>query len=507
VLNRVTRTGWRADVARALASVGGIASLTAVYLSWLHVTNPTTVALSFLLIILFVAASSRLWVAGVASVTAALALDFFFLPPVGTFNIDDPQDWIALFAFTTVSFVASHLSSVARGRELELGRLFEFSRDALLSIDADAIRSLAKHIAKQFRLEYVAICLPSGAGFDRHEAGTLGLQAMPSLDDLHRVADASTADKNNIVVTAIDGRDPVWLVPLRHRTQAMGVLAVAGRRIEGATLNALASVVAIAVERLRLLEQRERAETSRRSVEIKSALLASLAHDLRTPLTAARIAVTNLSVSTLTEVQRAGQVDVAMTGIERLTRLFQNILEMARIDAGEITPSFKWVHSSEIVRAARHQIEYALRAHEVRIVDHTNNRAVHVDPRLVSAALAHVLENAAQYSAPESTITVTLELVDGGLRLVVDDDGAGVAAADVPHLFERFYRGTAAQRHAPGTGMGLAIVQGLVNAQGGRVQVEDRPERGARFSIFVPAASRISLDDPETPSAQRSHRR
>src|ERR1700682_6051826 len=108
------RTGWRADVARALASLGVIAGLTAMYFAWLRVTNQTTVALSFLLLILFVAASSRLWVAVVASVTAALAFDFFFLPPVGTFNIDDPEDWVALFAFMTVSLVASHLSSVAR---------------------------------------------------------------------------------------------------------------------------------------------------------------------------------------------------------------------------------------------------------------------------------------------------------------------------------------------------------------------------------------------------------
>src|ERR1700730_1938018 len=103
--------------------MGVIAGLTATYSS-LRVTNPTTVALSFLLIILFVAASSRLWVAVAASVTAALAFDFFFLPPVGTLNINDPQDWIAFFAFITVSLVASHLSLVARTREHELGRLF-----------------------------------------------------------------------------------------------------------------------------------------------------------------------------------------------------------------------------------------------------------------------------------------------------------------------------------------------------------------------------------------------
>src|ERR1700732_1514055 len=103
----MTRTGWRADLVRALVSMGAIAGLTALYLSWLRVTNPTTVALSFLLIVLFAAASSRLWVAVAASVTAALTFDFFFLPPVGTFNINDPQDWIALCRFLIAGFAGS----------------------------------------------------------------------------------------------------------------------------------------------------------------------------------------------------------------------------------------------------------------------------------------------------------------------------------------------------------------------------------------------------------------
>ena len=350
----MTRTGWRADVLRALASMGAIAGLTAMYFSWLHVTNPTTVALSFLLVILFVAAASRLWVAVAASVTAALAFDFFFLPPVGTFNINDPQDWIAFFSFITVSLVASQLSLVARTREHELGRLFDFSRDALLGADGDPVRSLAERIAERFRLEYVAIYLPTETAFDRHETGTLEVQAMPSIDDLRRVANVSTVGGDNIAVTAAEGRFPLRLVPLRHRTQAIGVLAVAGRRIEPASLNALASVVAIAVERVHLLEQRKQAEASRRSVEIKSALLGSLAHDLRTPLTAIKMAVNNLSVSSLTEVQRAGQADIALTGLERLTRLFQNILEMARIDAGSIMPL--WSGSIRLKSSTWHDV-------------------------------------------------------------------------------------------------------------------------------------------------------
>jgi two-component system, OmpR family, sensor histidine kinase KdpD len=472
---------YRSEAAHAVAALAGVAAITGAYLSRFHVVN-TTVALSYLLLVLFVAASSQLWVAVTTSVAAALAFDFFFLPPVGTFVINNTQDWVAFLSFVTVSFVASRLSAVARTREKELGRLLDFSRDALLDTgNPDATASLADHLVARFGLAYAAICLRTDNGFDRHQAGTLPADALPSLADL----DGLVSRPERLV----------WLAPLQRGARAVGVLVVGGRRIEPGTLNALSSVVTIAIERVHLLEQRERAETARRSVEIKSALLASLTHDVRTPLTAIGMAVDNLAVSSLTEVQRASQTAIALAGVARLNRLFQNMLEMARIDAGGITPSPEPVPLSEIVHVARRHVEYALGAHTIRILDHTNNQAAHVDPRLVSTALAHVLENAAQYSPPGSTITITLGLVSDGVRLVVDDEGPGIAAADVPHLFERFYRGREAQRRVSGTGMGLAIVQGLLTAQGGRAWVEERAEGGARVAMFVPDPSRTGVDE------------
>ena len=115
---------------------------------------------------------------------------------------------------------------------------------------------------------------------------------------------------------------------------------------------------------------------------------------------------------------------------------------------------------------------------------------MHVDPRLLAPALAHLLENAAQYSPKGATITVTHEVASAGIGLAVEDEGVGIADKDLPHLFERFYRGGESHRHGSGTGMGLAIVQGLLAAQGGSVRVENRAEGGSRFSIFVPTEIR-----------------
>ena len=162
-----------------------------------------------------------------------------------------------------------------------------------------------------------------------------------------------------------------------------------------------AGVVAIAIERAQFLEERKAAELTRQSEELKTALLASLGHDLRTPLTAIRVAASNIKASWLTADDRLEQSDLILAEVERLTRLFQNILEMARIDAGAIAAEPRWAHPSEIVAAARDQVEHTLQHARVSVtID--SDVPVRLDPRLTASALAHLLENAAQYSPPGS---------------------------------------------------------------------------------------------------------
>src|SRR5262249_52776973 len=223
------------------------------------------------------------------------------------------------------------------------------------------------------------------------------------------------------------------------------------------------------------LEARKAADLARQSEELKSALLASMAHHLRTPLTAIRIAASNLQSSWLADSDRHEQGDLILAEVERLSRLFQNILEMARIDAGAIAPELRWVYPSEIVEAARDQVELALRRHDLHL--HVGpDVLVHVDPRLTASALAHVLENAAQYSTPESSISIHVEMLRDALTISVRDRGRGIAAGDLPHLFERFYRGAESKRWVAGTGMGLAIAQGLLAAEHGRIWAENCPD-------------------------------
>lgn len=474
----------------------------------LDVTNTATVSTAFLMVVLVVAATSRLWVAVTTSLTAVLAFNYFFLPPIGDFTIADKENWLALATFLAVSLVASHLSAVARaraveavGRRDEMARLFDLSRDVLVTTDSrDALPTLSRAIARRFDLEFVAIALPRVDEWDVFAAGT----STVALDQRHLASafaaaratlefDASARTYAGHRTMEADGR-AVRLVPLRVGTRPVGLLAAAGRPVEAGTLDTLAGVVAIAIERAQFLEERKAGELARQSDELKTALLASLGHDLRTPLTAIRVAAVNLQAATLSDADRMDQGELIGAEVERLSRLFQNVLEMARIDAGAVAREPRRAHPSEIIAAAREQVGHALRTHPLD-VQAEPDVPMCLDPRLTATALAHLLENAAQYAPPGTPIHVHASVNGDGLTIRVRDHGPGVAPNDLPHLFERFYRGDAAKACRSGTGMGLWIARGLLAVEQGRVWAENHPEGGAQFTLLVPEADETQPPD------------
>jgi two-component system sensor histidine kinase KdpD len=442
----------------------------------------------------------------VTSIVAMLCFNFFFLPPVGTLTIADPHNWVALLAFLAVSLVASHLSSVAHartkeavGRRNELARLFDLSRDVMaMTASREAFTILASLIARRFDVEYVAIALPRADDWDLFESGARRIDL-----DKRQLTNAFAAAQASLEFDAYArtyaghqtmtvGNLAIRLVPLRVGTKPVGVLAAAGRPIEPGTLDTLAGVVAIAIERAQFLEERKAAELTRQSEELKTALLASLGHDLRTPLTAIRVAASNLRASGPDADARMEQSDVIFAEVERLTRLFQNILVMARIDARGVVTEPRWTHPSELVAAAREQVEHTLERHKLEVTIDPD-RPVRLDPRLTATALAHLLENAAQYAPEGSTIDLRVRTTDDGLTIQVRDRGPGIAAADLPHLFERFYRGDAARSRASGTGMGLWIAREVLAVERGRVWAENCQDGGAQFTIVVP----VTVREPE----------
>ena len=495
MLRQVTRR-------EGLVLLGSVSAIGAVTVSLRAVPNvsPTTAALALLLVVLGAATLARLRAAIVVSLLAMLTLNFFFLPPVGTFTIADPQNWIAVFAFLVVAVIASNLSAAAQARARdaiarrnEVTRLFDLTRDVLLTTDTTgAIDVLARHVCRRFELARVAICLPTDTGWRVHQGGR---------EEVHVDPDALNSALGKARGTLeFDARQRTYrghmrmsdgtgvLIPLRHGMNAIGLLAVDGPDVDLGTLDAVAGVVAIAIERTQFLDEREAAELVRQRAELAGTLLASLSHDLKTPLTAIRVAIENLRGDLHVEERRT-QASAAIAESERLSRLFQDILDMARIDAAAVHVERQWVTPSDVVDAAVAQVRHALDSHPLNI-EADADTVVEIDPRVASLALSHLLENAARYSPADRDIDIQARAEPDGLRVSVTDHGLGLDPAELERVFERFFRGQRVRRLAPGTGMGLAITRGLLAATRGRVWAENAPGAGARFTIVVPGRTR-----------------
>lgn len=471
--------------------MGGLLTIAAMVVAvrLVPTVSSTTAALALLLVVLATSTSGRLWISTIVALAATLALNFFFLPPVGTFTIAEPHNWVALFAFLATAVIASNLSAAAQARandaiarRNEVTRLFDLTRDVLLTTETvGAIDALADHVARRFDLTGVAVCLPDEHGWRVHQGGVEEVRLDAdllnrALAEAHGTFERFTRDRG------------ILIVPLRHGANTVGLLAAAAPTLHRGTLDAIAGVVAIAIERTQFLSEREAAELARQNAELAATLLASLSHDLKTPLTAIRVAVENLGGS-LPPSGRMEQANAAIAELDRLNRLFQDILDMARIDAAAIDVECQWVTPADVVDAASAHVRHALNGHPLR-VDADAEIEVEIDPRVASVALSHVLENAARYSSDDHEIVVQARAREDGLHLMVTDCGPGLDAGELEHLFERFYRGQTARRLAPGTGMGLAITRGLLSAVGGRVWAENVPSGGARFTIVVPGPSR-----------------
>ena len=487
------------DLAVLLASLLALAAA-ATILRRLPDVSSTTVSLAFLLVVLATATVGRLWAAILVSIAAMLILNFFFLPPLGTFTIVDPQNWIALFAFLVVAVIASNLSAAAQARASEaiasrneVTRLFDLTRDVLLTTEtAGAIDALARHVARRFELPKIAICLPTDRGWRIHQGGSedVSIDTLTLNMALARARGTVEYDARQRAYgghVRIGGDRGYSLVPLRHGTKAVGLLAASSSTLDIGSLDALAGVVAIAIERVQFLTERDAAELVRQKADLAATLLASLSHDLRTPLTAIQAAVENLR-GELPSDERREQARAASVELHRLTRLFQDILDMARIDAAAIRVDKQWVTAADVVDAASAHVRHALEGHALR-VEADADREAEIDPRLSSVALSHVLENAAQYSSADREIVVEAHVEDDGLHVEVTDRGPGLDPRELEHLFERFYRGQAARQRTFGTGMGLSITRGLLAAAGGRIWAEN-VGGGARFSMVIPGAVR-----------------
>ncbi|MFL6277009.1 MAG: DUF4118 domain-containing protein [Blastocatellia bacterium] len=474
-------------------SLCGVTIVTVLYKAMITGVNATTVALSFLLVVLAVASMYGLGPAIVGSVLGMLCFNFFFLPPFGTLTIYDAQNWVALFAFLVTAVTASQLSSAARARANEadkrrdeVWKLYQLSRAIIATPDSEtAVSSVARQVVEVFDFNYCAVFLPDAGHWNR--VAIAG-------DDSTSIAQSTVERVFQLgEPLRVAARPGLAYTPLKIGVKTIGVMVSSSPEIERGTIEAIAGLVALALERARFLKQVSRTEALRQSDEFKSALLASVSHDLRTPLTAIRAAVDSLLEETISWEPDALREfhSIIREEVNRLTRLVQNLLEMARIEAGELKIARRWGSLAEIINNVLLRSAVALRNHRVRVESEENQLSVNVDSRLIAEALANLVENAAKYSPAGSEITISGGVQDGELIISVKDQGMGVAPEETSYVFDKFYRGT----HAPGkptsgTGMGLAITHGIIEAHAGRIWVDSRFGQGAIFSFAIPAESK-----------------
>ncbi len=475
----------RARLARPyVASAAIVVVLVAVYRDVLMV-NPTTVALTFLVGILVMSANWGLRPAIFMALLATLAFNFFFLPPIGTLTISDPQNWVALTAFLVTAIIASELAERARReahraheRRRETEQLYRFSQQLLTSENAaELLNAIPRFIVDGFGVSSAAVSLPNRPDVYRSDSAT-------DILDIHDLQFVCMRGEPKI-----DSEARVAVVPLRLGVRVVGSLGVAGALLSRETLEALSSLIAIAVERAGAMEKLSKAEAARESEQLRSALLDSVTHEFRTPLTAIKASVTSLLSSPgLDPAQRLELLTVINEESDRMDRLVGEAAEMSQLDAHQVELHLRPHQIQEAIEDATTRLSATLAKHVVSTVLPDNLPPVLIDVHRISEVLAQLLENAAKYSPPGTPIQIAGEVRNRSLMISIADRGPGIEDFDQSLIFEKFYRGRNQRLQVQGTGMGLAIAKAIVEGHGGEIGVTSQPGHGSVFYFTVPIA-------------------
>ena len=466
---------------RFAASLALVAAIIAVYR--LLPVNHTTVALTLLLAILGISTWWGLAEATLASVLAVLGFNFYFLPPVGRFTIQDPQNLVAFLAFLVTAITASQLSARARrrtaeaeARRLESEQLYALVRSlALTGNPRRTIREFLNRVVQEFGCR--------GAAFFYRQTDEIfrtGAESDPVTDHELRAA----AELERSLDDATGGR---IVSPVRLGLRSLGSLGLVAPLPSAQMVRAIADLAAITIEKARALEEASHAEAARQSELLKSALLDSLAHDIKTPLTSIKAAVTNL----LGEPAAADRelLTIINEEADRLNQLAAEVVAMARIEAGKLHLEKQQVQVEQIVQGALAEVEGLRKGRAIAIHAPADLPAAEADPELAQQVVKQFLENALKYTPEDSPITVSVEQKGGKIVIGVADRGPGIEEHERALIFDRFYRGREHRFATKGTGMGLAIAKGIVEAHGERIWVESERRQGSAFYFTLAAAA------------------
>ncbi|SKA32646.1 two-component system, OmpR family, sensor histidine kinase KdpD [Enhydrobacter aerosaccus] len=446
-----------------------------------------------------------LWVAALS----VLSYNFFFLPPLYRLTIADPANVVALFFFMFVAVAASALGTRTRAQAQAARRearttadLYAFSRKIAGVIDLDDLLWIVvTHLARLLNAE-VAILMPDRSP---KEGGRLTLRAAFPPDSEFTDADLAAArwcwDSDRPTGKGTDtlpgGR---WLfVPIRTSRAPIGVVGILptgdARELsasERRLLEAVGNQAAVAIERVVLAADIDQARIGAERERLRSAMLTSVSHDLRTPLASIIGSLSSLRSfrERYDEATRDELLSTALTEAERLDRFVGNLLDMTRLDAGVIVPKREPVEVGDLVSTTLRRAMPLLKDRVVASSVEAGLPSLSLDFVLAEQALFNILDNAGKYSPAGGRIEISAKRIGGVVEIVVRDEGPGIAEGALDRLFDKFYRADDGDRRRAGTGLGLAIAKGFVEVQGGAVAVRNRTDRtGAEFIVTYPLST------------------
>jgi two-component system, OmpR family, sensor histidine kinase KdpD len=474
---------WPQYLFRYAACAVAAEAVALIYRHFLHV-NATTVALTYILMVLLVAAYWGFHFSVCLTVVAALALDYYFLPPIYTFAIADPQNWVAVFAFVVTAGVASELADRARRRAFDaiqrrrdVERLYAFSQ-RLLATDhvAELLNAIPAYIRDGFGAKAAAVYLLSSQQVYRTDP-----QGYFKVHDMQLVSSRGEP--------VIDVQRGVSLTPLHLGTRTTGAVGIVGISLSRATLEALGSMIGIAIERAGAIEKLSQAEAARQSENLRAVLLDSVTHELRTPLTGIKAAVTGLlSDYNLNDSQRRELLTVINEETDRLDRLVGEATEMAQLDAHKVELHMMPVDIASVIESAIEESRTVLAQHPLDVQIAPSLPKVRADADRIAEVLKQLLENAAKYSPAAAPIVITVERKGERVVTSVSDHGPGIDDFEQSLIFDKFYRGRDQRYSVQGTGMGLAIAKAIVEAHNGTIGLCSQLGRGSVFFFELPAA-------------------
>ncbi len=454
------------------------------------------VGLTELLAVLLIAVYLGRGPALLAATVSAISWNFLFIEPRFTLQISQAQDVILFFLYFAIAIFVGNMTARLRSQERlassnaeRTSALYALAHETATAVNMDdVLRATVVQIGGAFDAD-VAILLAQDERLDRqpHPASTL-----PIDDKEYSVA--VWCFENKRVAGRFTDTLPLagaQFLPLRTPHHTVGVLGIRTRAAlpfnESLLLETFASQIALSIERELLDEAAEQAAMAHESERLFTTLLNSISHELRTPIATITGASSSL-LDTQTNSHAAARTQLTLDirdAAERLNRLVANLLDMSRLEAGRLSLKLEWCNAGEVVAVAVKQLERCLEERTVSIVPQPGLPLVRMDFVLMEQVLVNLLDNACTYTPPGTPIDIALDHRAGVLTITVTDHGPGIAATDLDHIFDKFYRASGAA--TGGTGLGLSICRGLVEAHGGTVTADNAPNAGARFTIRLPA--------------------